>query len=306
VARRSRLALACVGAILLLSFAAEAQNAAAQQLFDEGKALLAAGRLADACPKLAESQRLDPSPGTLFHLSDCHERQGRLASAWAGFLEVAGAARAAGKTVHEGAARQRAKALEPRLARLRIDVDPAGAKDVVVERDGIVVTAAAIGVEVPVDVGLHVVTAHRGSAVLWRAEIDVRDEGRTTLVRVPAVQDAPPATARTTEKAASPSHGNFRRALAIALGSGSLAGAGVGTYFGLHAIALDDQSAAHCLGNRCDAAGVDLRDRALTNATTSTVLFVVAGALLVGAAALWWTAGARRTATLPTSIEGFR
>ena len=81
---------------------------------------MAQGKHADACPKLEESQRLDPGIGTQFNLAVCYEQVGRTASAWSTFLDVAGAARAAGQTEREKVARQRATALEPRLIRLTI------------------------------------------------------------------------------------------------------------------------------------------------------------------------------------------
>ena len=47
---------------------------AAQQAFDEGMKLLDQGKTADACPKLEESQRLDPAMGTQFRLAECWEK----------------------------------------------------------------------------------------------------------------------------------------------------------------------------------------------------------------------------------------
>src|SRR4029078_12277038 len=82
--------------------------ATAQSLYDEGRQLMEQGKHADACPKLEASQKLDPGPGTQFHLADCYEHIGRTASAWALFLEVAGAAKAHGKTEQEQIARDRA------------------------------------------------------------------------------------------------------------------------------------------------------------------------------------------------------
>src|SRR6188768_3528832 len=92
----------------------------AESLFRDGKKLMTAGDYAKACPKLAESYAQDPATGTLLALAVCFEEQGKLASAWTTYSEVASRARAEGRVDREQAAREHVTALAPRLSMLTI------------------------------------------------------------------------------------------------------------------------------------------------------------------------------------------
>src|SRR5688572_6405870 len=158
-----RMRWAVVSLSLVLS-AAEARaeaydSAGAEVLFREGKQLMNEKDYAAACPKLAESYRLDPATGSLLALALCYERAGKLASAWVAYTDAAARAKREGQTDREQGAKARARELEPKLARLIVNVEAPDTPGLEVTRDGVQLGAAALGSAIPVDHGEHVVEA---------------------------------------------------------------------------------------------------------------------------------------------------
>src|SRR6478752_6509904 len=99
-------------------------KAAAEALFDQGVRLMKQNSFAEACPKLEESERIDPAVGTLLYLGECYERAGKTASAWATFREAASLANNMNQGDRARVAGSRAQDLEPRLSRLSIELAP--------------------------------------------------------------------------------------------------------------------------------------------------------------------------------------
>src|SRR5262245_4331923 len=152
--------LVFVGALLSTGLAGAAEPrdpVAAEALFAAGKTLMDRGDYRQACPKLEESYRLDPATGALYALALCHERQGKLATAWAQFLDAAARSNAEKNTARENAARQHAEALEPRLSFLIVRVDTAAAAvpGLAITLNGVALRPAGWGTPVPIDPGSH-------------------------------------------------------------------------------------------------------------------------------------------------------
>ena len=215
--RRGVLGAACVLFVFIHPWspparAADTDEAGARVLFAEARRLVAAGNYAEACPKFEASLRLDAGVGTNFNLADCMEHTGRIASAWARFLDVAAATRLAGQPEREQVARDRAAALEPRLAHLTVQV-AAPAPGLVVERDDVSLPPSSWGVAVPIDPGAHAIkvtrageeaVVHRGQRARCRRRVAVRAGARGVARtaacdhrgRAPAANPAAAATAR--------------------------------------------------------------------------------------------------------------
>src|SRR5262245_59390034 len=70
------------------TFAMAQEATIAEQLFREGKRLLAEGRTEQACKAFEGSYRKDAAITTLLNLADCRERNGQNATAWGYFVEV--------------------------------------------------------------------------------------------------------------------------------------------------------------------------------------------------------------------------
>jgi hypothetical protein len=163
----------------------------AQQLFDDGRALLEARRYAEACPKFAESQRLDPGGGTLVNLAYCHELEGKTATAWSEFRDALAQALKDDRKDREELTRQHITDLAPRLMRVIVQVPEslaAQAPEVTFDRSKL--SEAAWNTAIPVDPGEHRVTLSIGGTLRSSVPVVVSEEGRTYTVELSPL-DAP-------------------------------------------------------------------------------------------------------------------
>lgn len=254
---------------------------------------MAKGDYAKACPMLEESYRLVPGTGTKFNLGECYEKSGLTASAWASFRDAAAASKLAGQKERENAARDRAARLEDKLCRLSIDVAPQST--VTITRDGVVIGAGQWGVAVPTDPGSHVVEAKGQGKAPWSTSVTIGNCPSAQAVPVPVLASAPevvgpppPPTEAGEVKVVprSPTRGILT---ATSLGLG-IVGVGLGSYFGVRAWSLRDESNdGHCVGTTCDDTGKELRNESREFGTAATISFIAGGALLALGAVLWLT-----------------
>jgi hypothetical protein len=268
--------------------------AAAEALFKEGKRLLKGGQVAAACQKLAESQRLDPSSGTLLNLASCHEQEGKTATAWAEFLAAARLARAQTRKDRAKEAETRAAALEPQLSYLTVEV-PVVTQGLEVLRDGTKLDQGAFGSKIPIDPGEHEITARAPSCRDWSVRVSVGKASDAKVITVPALTPsaaqpagsasaapapgpapvpAPvsaPAPAASAAAASSPP-ARSSPTLAYVVGGVGIVATGVGAAFGMMALSAHKDAEALCPSYKgCSDAALDKRDQAGTRATIANV-----------------------------------
>ncbi len=168
----------------------------AETLFREARSLMAEKRYDEACPKFAESNRLDPASGTLLGLAMCHEAQGKIASAWAEFQEVLALSRRGGRMDRAQFASERIGAIEPRLTRVTILASD-GVEGLVLELDGVELGQAALGVATPMDPGLHRLTASAPGSKPWVHRFAISEDGGNERIEVPPLEPLPPSAPAT-------------------------------------------------------------------------------------------------------------
>jgi hypothetical protein len=293
VTKRSRALLAASTLLAALSagkqaHAADADKGAAQVLFEQGRALIQDKRFAEACPKFAESLRLEPGIGTMLFLADCYENSGKTASAWAEFKDAAAAA-ALRHDSREQLAQKRADDLEPKLAKLVL-VPPAegSVPGIEVRRDGVVVGVAEYGIPVPVNPGVHELSASAPGKKPWTTSVSVVDKPGAISVVVPVLEALPeepspePGTATSAVPGLAPRTWGSRQTIAVGAAGAGLVAIALGSYFGLHAKSTYDD------GQK--AGSLPEIGTAYSQATASTVLFCVGAAAIAGGAVLYFTA----------------
>lgn len=291
---------------------AQSAKASAEALFAEGRRLMGEGKLDEACPKFADSQKLDPSSGTLLNLASCYEKQGRNASAWAVYLEASALAASTQRADHIPVAQKHAAALLPLLAKVTVTV----AKPVPgleIRRDGVPVARGEWGLAIPVDPGSHtyVASAEGFRSASVPLTVPPTPEGGAApalSVSIPELQALPPEPAKPPVEVVpvgpptpAPSGWHPRRTLGLVLGGVGVAGFAVAG--GLAALAKSTYNTS--LGNcapmdpsRCSLAGFNQRNDALTQGNIATVAVSIGGAAAVAGIVLF--------ATAPAAAEGPR
>jgi serine/threonine-protein kinase len=289
------------------------QKAAAESLFDDALKAMKAGHYSEACPKLEESERIDPGIGTLLYLGECYERTGRTASAWAIFREAASSARAQGEVERSRVASARADRLQAGLSKLTIRVPSETARlaSLHVTRDGVAVANGLLGVAIPVDPGKYHVVASADGHQSFEGDLEV-PAGESKALEIPDLQvvatvepsplGAPPASAtnaqegtpsaappRNPEPGASSSAKTGLRVPAYVTGALGVVGLGIGSYFGVKAIAKNSDAESHCpRGNLCDdAQGEALTHEAKNAAVASNIAFGVGAAFVIAGVVLY-------------------
>lgn len=288
------------------------QKAAAEALFDDALKLMKAGRHADACPKLEESQRIDPGVGTLLYLGECYENVGRTASAWATFREAASRAGAEGQNERLKTASERAARLEPKLAYLTVQVAPEtrALPGLTVKLGQATLGSEFFGIAAPVDPGEARIEVGAPGYASFTTSVTVEPGSRSQL-SVPALghqassakdsavsaSPPPPATSEPPLNESplppagpSPNGTHPLRITGLVLGGVGVVGVGVGSFFGLRAIKKNHEATdGTCRNGVCnEPADYDSTQSAHSAAVLSNVFFAAGGAALVSGAILYF------------------
>jgi hypothetical protein len=300
-------------------------RADAEALGRAGATLFERGEYTHACVKYEASARLDPNARRFMTLAECQERAGMPARAWMSFGDAQDWAQSRGDKVLAGTTRDNAKRLEARLGRIEIVVPPDNEiEGLQIRRDGAPVSEAVLGVPVPVDPGVHVISATAPGRRAWSTTIGLSPGKTTVSVIVPFLDEAgdaglsfepirsslPPArpddrdAAQARERAPlhlpvapardadfDPDPGKTQRIVGWVLGGTGLAGLAAGTIFAFKASSTQSSLNDLCPNQaRCDASARDHIDTMRVQATTANVFFLGGLASLVGGAIVYFTA----------------
>jgi hypothetical protein len=280
--------LAPLASALLLTgstaLAQQSSGAVAEALFHDARTLMASGDLNAACPKFAESNRIDPKIGTLMNLALCHEKSGHSASAWAEYTQAASLAQRASQPDREKVALARAAELEPTLSRVVIDADAASGIAVVLDDQPI--GSAAYRTPIPVDPGSHVLHATASGMRPFEQSFRVDQGGSVTRLKVPPLEPAPasgpePSAAAEIGASSAPAASSTRRTVGFVVGGAGVLLAGFGAYFGAKAFSDKNAAENNCYASSCTPAGSDATNAMKTDETLSTI-GVAAGVAAAG------------------------
>ena len=308
---KRRVTWVAAAALLLLATPASADDDAlkkeAEQRFQEGKALLEAGKYEPAHAKLVQAFAVSKLPNVLFNLAQSERYTARYVDASRHYREYL---RVSKKVTPEGRAEIDGwlKEIGQFIGRLDI-VAPPGAHLLV---DGQGIGDAPLADVVDVDKGTHTVVADTSGKTL-RAQVEA-PLGATTRV---VLSDAAPSDAVSPPPHEPEPSSTMRYAVPGGIAALGLVGLGVGLGFTLHSNAQVDDAVAFkrsVAGGACEVRTSEtcvkygaMLDDVKSSRDLATGLYVVGGVLLAGAVAtfaLWPAPKSSRAWVRPAILNG--
>lgn len=153
---------------------------AARDLFREGVQAAEAGRWEDARAAFERSYELAPRDATLLNLAVALGQTGRLVAAIEAYRRFLARADDAARAQGGAHARDAVAALEARIAHVSLTVRGLEEGDVVA-LDEVPIAHAAMGLDLPVDPGAHVVTITRDGRECARRALELSESARRDL-----------------------------------------------------------------------------------------------------------------------------
>ncbi len=251
----------------------------ADDLFQQGKALMKEGSIHEGCQKLAESLALKHRGGTLLNLAVCRDQEGRYATALHLYEQAREAAVSDGREDREQLSRTNLEAVRKKLSWLTVKAPPGAAPlGLTIQRDGVEVPRDAWAKPVAVDSGEHAITATAPGRATYETRVSVGGPGDEQVVEIPLLAElakAPRPTAETRVAARvepgakAPSWRQPLVGAALGLGAAALLTGGV---FGVKAILDSKESQRLCPDNRCPTdEGYQKNHSARTAATVADI-----------------------------------
>jgi hypothetical protein len=290
---RSVLAFLAVSAVTSAAFAQGKSDA--DTLFHDARALVLSGDFAHACPKFAESEKLDPAPGTLLNLAECEEHLGHLIEAQEHYrLAASGFPK---KDQRREICATKSAALDGRIAHVTLRLAPDVPEGTVVKKDDVSVAAADLGQPIATNPGdlSVVVTAPGHESKSYPLTVKEGDATDLTLQVGPVgaePQTQGPKTVvveKPQETASSP-----LRPIGITVAVVGVVGLGVGIVTGIMAIDRANTVKTHCntMTNICaDQEGLSASQDGQVLAPLSTVTIIAGGVLAALGAVLYAVGG---------------
>jgi tetratricopeptide (TPR) repeat protein len=304
--------LACLALLAsTVAYADPDTSARAKQLFDEGRALAKANKYAEACERFEQSFALDAETGTEVNFADCLEHLGKLRRAWQLFDRAADESLRGGNNVRAKFARDRANALEGKLATIVVHVDqpvPAGLVIRIGDHDVTLADEIRDRVE-PADLDVVAIAPdYRELRVPVHAVAGASNEVRVLLERIPrdskGVAITPPFSESPTRRPIDPlpythveAQATFERDRGRVRVAYIVGGAGIAIGAGGLGIAL---YAKHAYDDNAAKGDIAAANRDVHLADVATGFAIISGAAVATAAVLYFTAPRERVVVAPT------